>query len=611
MIVDQFEELYTLCQNIPQRQTFLEQLLAATSQDKIQVVLTLRADFLGYALAYRPFADALNSGNVMLAPMNHEELHSVITEPAKLLGVTLEPGLTERILADVGNEPGNLPLVEFALYRLWKEQENKQLTHRGYEKIGGVKQALAHHAQKVYEELSPQEQTIAQHLFLQLVQLGEGTDDTRRVVSQKDLFSNNYCDEEIVTVVQKLVKARLIVTRSPRLRLPPLVRGVREDQAVIDVSHEALIRHWEQLRTWLDASRESLLFQRKIETAAREWKRQGKKPDYLWQGKRLQEARDFVKKEGERFPLSEEAGVFVERSGKKQRRDRLRLIGFFLILPLIGTYFGYGEWRLSNYQELVRACTKEEFCTGRIHALEELVKARRSLKSTNLSNANLESANLNFANLESANLNHAKLNRAYLNSANLESANLNRANLERAYLNHANLESANLNHANLNRANLKSAYLYNAYLNRANLKSAYLYNAYLNRANLTFANLESAYLASAYLNRANFESAYLNRANFERTNLERAYLNRASLESVHLKSANLSDASLIDAENLTSQQIKSACNWEKAIYKGEFDEGQDKWIIDKEANQKYIEKLKADKASYPEKTPNCSQWETE
>ena len=208
LIVDQFEELYTLCQDISQRQAFLEQLLAATNQNNFKVLLTLRADFLGYALAYRPFTDALNSGNVMLAPMNTEELRSVITQPAELLGVTLEPGLTERILADVGNEPGNLPLVEFALYRLWKEQENKQLTHRGYEKIGGVKQALAHHAQKVYEKLSSQEQTIAQHIFLQLVQLGEGTEDTRRVVSQEDLFTKNHCDEEIITVVQKLVKAR-------------------------------------------------------------------------------------------------------------------------------------------------------------------------------------------------------------------------------------------------------------------------------------------------------------------------------------------------------------------------------------------------------------------
>ena len=507
LIVDQFEELYTLCQNPTQRQAFLEQLLSATNQDNFQLVLTLRADFLGYALAFRPFADALNSGNVMLAPMNQEELHSVITQPAELLGVTLEPGLTERILADVGNEPGNLPLVEFALYRLWKEQENKQLTHQGYEKIGGVKQALAHHAQNIYEDLSSQEQTIAQHIFLQLVQLGEGTEDTRRVVSQEDLFCNNYCDEEIITVVQKLVKARLIVTRR------------NQSEAVVDVSHEALIRHWQQLRTWLDASRESLLFQRKIETAAREWKRQGKKPDYLWQGKRLREAREFVRKQGERFPLSEEAGFFVERSGKKQRSYWFRLINFALILPLIGTYFGYREFRLNNYAKLVRECAGEEFCQGRIHALEELVKGKRTLKSINLANANLESAKLENANLISAKLENANLYRLALISATLISANL--------------------------------------------------YSAYLNGA----------------------------------------YLNGAYFESATLIDANLESATLIDAKNLTSQQIKSACNWEKAFYKGNFDEEQRRWIIDEEANQEYIEKLKADKASDPKNHVDCSRWE--
>ena len=584
LIVDQFEELYTLCQNPNQRQAFLEQLLSATNQDNFQVVLTLRADFLGYALTYRPFADALNSGNVMLAPMDEEELHSVITEPAKLLGVTLEPGLTERILADVGNEPGNLPLVEFALYRLWKEQKNKQLTHRGYEKIGGVKQALAHHADKVYEELSPQEQTMAQHIFLQLVRLGEDTQDTRRVVSQKDLFSKNHCDKEIITVVQKLVKARLIVTRSP---LNPVTEGGsrrREDQAVIDVSHEALIRHWQQLRTWLDASRESLLFQRKIETAAREWKRQGKNPDYLWQGKRLREAREFVKKQGERFPLSEEAGFFVERSGKKLRRDWVRLIVFLLILPLIGTYFSYREFRLNNYAKLVRACAGEEFCQGRIHALEELVKGKRTLKSINLANANLESATLTDANLESANL----------YSANLYSANLYSANLYSA-----NLYSANLYSATLIDANLNGAYLYNATLIDAKLENANLYSAHLESA-----NLENANLYSANFKDANLKGAYLISANLYSANLYSAYF-----ESATLIDANLYSATLIDAKNLTSQQIKSACNWEKAFYKGNFDEEQRRWIIDEKANEEYIKKLEADKASDPEKPVDCSRWE--
>ena len=608
LIVDQFEELYTLCQDIPQRQAFLEQLLSATSQENFQVVLTLRADFLGYALAYRPFADALNSGNVMLAPMNQEELRSVITEPAKLLGVTLEPGLTERILADVGNEPGNLPLVEFALYRLWKEQENKQLTHRGYEKIGGVKQALAHHAQKVYEELSSQEQTIAQHIFLQLVQLGEGTEDTRRVVSQEDLFNSNYCDEEIVTVVQKLVKARLIVTRSPLTPLSKAGSRRQGDKAVVDVCHEALIRHWQQLRTWLDASRESLLFQRKIETAAREWKRQGKNPDYLWQGKRLREARDFVKKEGERFPLSEEAKFFVERSSNKQRRDRVRAIGIFPILTLVAAYFSFQEWQLLSYEQVVRKCSGKEFCAGRIHALEELVKARRSLKSTNLSNANLIFANLNGANLIFANLNGANLNGANLNGANLNGASLNDANLRSASLNDANLRSASLRSASLRSANLNGANLNGANLNGASLRSANLNGANLNftnlnSANLIFANLRSAYLIGANLNGANLRSANLNSANLNFTNL-----NSANLIFANLRSAYLSDASLIDAKNLTSKQIKLACNWEGAYYEGKFDREQWKWVVDKAASQKYIEELEADKALDPKYTFDCSQW---
>ena len=197
LIADQFEELYTLCEQKTQQEIFLEQLLVATNQANCRLVFTLRADFFDYALAYRPFADVLQNNLVNLAPMNEQELRSVITESAKLLGVALEAGLTERILEDVGNEPGNLPLVEFALYLLWNQQENKQLTHRGYEQIGGVKQALTYHAEKVYQELSLQEQQIAQHIFLELVRLGEGTEDTRRVVLQQDLVTTNYGETEV------------------------------------------------------------------------------------------------------------------------------------------------------------------------------------------------------------------------------------------------------------------------------------------------------------------------------------------------------------------------------------------------------------------------------
>ena len=119
LVADQFEELYTLCQDVEERQVFLTRLLEAVNQTRnFNLVLTLRADFLGYALSYRPFADALQNADVKLGPMNRQELQDAVQKPAEKQGVKLEQGLTERILEAVGEEPGNLPLLEFALTQI-------------------------------------------------------------------------------------------------------------------------------------------------------------------------------------------------------------------------------------------------------------------------------------------------------------------------------------------------------------------------------------------------------------------------------------------------------------------------------------------------------------
>ncbi|NEQ86728.1 MAG: serine protease, partial [Moorea sp. SIO2I5] len=154
LIADQFEELYTLCKDKSERQIFLDIFLEGVNQtENLTLVLTLRADFCGYALSYRPFADALQDADRKLGPMNREELQKVIEKPAQLLGVRIESGLTERILEAVEDEPGYLPLLEFALTLLWAKQQNGQLTHQAYEDIGGVEKALAEYAEEQYQNL--------------------------------------------------------------------------------------------------------------------------------------------------------------------------------------------------------------------------------------------------------------------------------------------------------------------------------------------------------------------------------------------------------------------------------------------------------------------------
>jgi energy-coupling factor transporter ATP-binding protein EcfA2 len=243
LFADQFEELYTLCQDKEEIERFADALLAAVDQDNLTLVFTLRADFYGFVLGYRPFRDALQQFTPqLLSSMNREELQRAIEQPALKLEVQLEAQLTQRILDDVGNEPGNLPLLEFALTRLWSLQQRRLLTHQAYDEIGGVKKALANHAEQVYQQLNPTQQKQAQRIFVQLVRPGEGTEDTRRIATRAEVGDENW---GLVSYLAGYT-ARLVVTG----------RSEKSGEDTVEVVHEALIREWLTLREWMNANRQ-------------------------------------------------------------------------------------------------------------------------------------------------------------------------------------------------------------------------------------------------------------------------------------------------------------------------------------------------------------------
>ena len=584
LIADQFEELFTLCPEDKIRHSFLDLLLACfqSSPNNLQsppvLVTTMRADFLGKALAYRPLADVLSS-DIKLGAMNREELSDVVVKPAELLGVEFEAGLADRILDDVENEPGNLALLEFALTELWAEQTGNQLTHQAYENIGKVEGALAKYAEQKYQELKKNEQEQARQMFIKLVNPGEDNNDTRRRVNREQIGDNDW---DLVTRKHGLADNRLVVTSLSS-----------DERETLEVVHEALIRHWSRLKGWLNEDRENLKKQRQIEDTAQDWQASGKKTGYLLRKKRLKEAKNFQKEQQEEYPLSELAVSFFAESIKHQRRERIKSWGLFLIIPLIGTiiggYFVVKEISLNADKNLIRDCGGRVACDGRKKALSTLVEAKRRINIYDLEDIDLRGAFLEGANLSNADLNSTDLSNAKLFSANLEDANLEDANLSNADLEDANLEDADL----------RSANLFSADLNGANLNGADLNGADLRSANLNGANLNGADLRSANLNGAN-----LNGADLRSANLNGADLNRAGLNDADLRSANL-----IESENLTPFQIKLACYWKEAFYKGNFDLEKKQWIIDKTANQEYIEELKQDKTSNPKEPVDCSRWE--
>jgi WD40 repeat protein/serine/threonine protein kinase len=301
LVVDQFEELYTLCSNESIQHLFPTVLFEAIkdSRDRedltLTLVLTLRADFMGQALTDRPFADALQDADVKLGPMTRAELGRAIESPAAKKRVVFEAGLVDRILDDVGDEPGNLPLLEFALTLLWERRSGLRLTHSAYEAIGRVEGSLARYADEVYEQLTAEEQKQARRVFTQMVRPGEGTEDTRRLATRDEL------GEEDWHLAQRLADARLVVTS----------RGI-DGQETVEVVHEALIRGWGRLLGWMNAERAFRSWQERLRVALRQWEDNARDHGALLRGAPLAEAKEWLDQNPEN--LSEAEKGFVQAS---------------------------------------------------------------------------------------------------------------------------------------------------------------------------------------------------------------------------------------------------------------------------------------------------------
>ncbi|MEH2282177.1 MAG: pentapeptide repeat-containing protein [Nostoc sp.] len=545
LVVDQFEEAFTQCQDITKRQQFFECVLGALQRydNKLCLIITMRADFFGKCLEqdYGGLAKKIQEHLVTVTPMIREELETAIIKPAEQVNLAVEPELVSQMLADVENSPGSLPLLQYTLTELWQQRTEERLTLTTYSKLGGVRGTLQTRATEVYESLSLEEQQATKRIFLELTQLGEGTEDTRRQIVQRDLVTSQHSEALINKVIQRLADEKLVVTSTL------IEKGSGYSQvAVVDVAHEALIRHWSLLRKWIEESWDILRQKRKIEAAAIEWRDRGRLKDYLFQGKRLREVEDFQKQQTENLRLSDLSIEFIQVSVRQRRNNHFRSIAVFLIIPLgLSPYLGMvieKQIRISQLWQTVNAARGKEYSKARIQALEKLIQAGESLAKENFSGANLSGVNLSGASLSGANLSGVNLSDANLSSVNLSGASFSDADLTNANFIYANLSSANLSDAKLSGVNLIYANLSRGKFRDANLSGANLINANLSGADLSSANLKDANLVNADLSSADFSSA------------------------------DLSSAYLKHTKNLTPKQVKSANanSWKKAIYDEDF-----------------------------------------
>jgi class 3 adenylate cyclase/WD40 repeat protein/energy-coupling factor transporter ATP-binding protein EcfA2 len=301
LVVDQFEEVYTQCPDTERRHRFIEVVLGRRGP----VVIGVRADFYGEISSEPALAVAVAENQVLLGPMSDEELGRAISEPARLAGLRLEPGLLELVLRDVAGEAGALPLMSHALRETWERRNGRTLTVEAYHESGGVSSALAQTADAVVEALPAEQRPLLRSVFLRLTEIGGEVEDARRRVSLDELVPEGTSPQIVRALLRRLADARLITL----------------DEATAQVAHEVLIRRWPTLRRWLDEDREGLRLHRRLSHAAQLWDAAGREPADVYRGTRLDAAIEWARANSGELNQTERAflNASLEESVRAQR----------------------------------------------------------------------------------------------------------------------------------------------------------------------------------------------------------------------------------------------------------------------------------------------------
>ncbi|MEV5506653.1 nSTAND1 domain-containing NTPase [Streptomyces orinoci] len=303
VIVDQFEEIFTLCASARERARFVNVLITAcqAANSRTRVVIGVRADFYAHCAEYPELVEALREGQFLVGAMTTDELRQVINQPAVQAGCTVEGALLARIIADATGQANALPLVSHALRETWHRRRGNTLTLAGYEAAGGIQHALAHSAEAVHAKLSPHQRRLLRWIFLRLVALGEGTDDTKRRVPRADLDTTH---PDTGTVLDTLAQARLVTL----------------DTDTVEITHEALIQAWPRLRGWLNEDRAGLLIHQQLASATAAWEREHHDSGLLYRGGRLAAAREWAERHRGDAQLSSGVSAFLAASTRQERR---------------------------------------------------------------------------------------------------------------------------------------------------------------------------------------------------------------------------------------------------------------------------------------------------
>ncbi|MEV0319370.1 hypothetical protein ACIBKX_37975 [Streptomyces sp. NPDC050658] len=338
LVVDQFEEIFTLCQDPAERSEFIGLLLSARNPDsRLRVVIGVRADFYARCLEHEGLAALLGEASLPVGPMTADELREVIVKPAAAEGLIVERTLTARLIDEISGEPGGLPLLSHTLLETWRRRRGRTLTLEGYESTGGIHGAIAQSAEDLYTQLTPRQGETARRILLRLITPGQGTADTRRPVERAELATAD-CDPD--TVLQRLARARLVTL----------------DDDTVDLAHESLITAWPRLHGWIEDNRERLRRHRRLTDAAHNWQARDRDSGALLRGTELTEAQDAFRTPEQQDELTEMEGDFLHQSVRAEQRRSHRARSFtaalatLLVLALIAAGVAYQQRNAAEQQ---------------------------------------------------------------------------------------------------------------------------------------------------------------------------------------------------------------------------------------------------------------------
>jgi WD40 repeat protein/energy-coupling factor transporter ATP-binding protein EcfA2 len=356
LVIDQFEELFTQCENEDERAQFIAALVTAaqSTAGRMIVILTLRADFYGHCAAYPDLAALLSANQVLIGAMSMDELRRAVSMPAERVGLALEPGLVEMVLQDAQGEAGALPMVSHVMMETWKNRRGHWLKVDAYRAFGGMHQAIAITADTVYSAFSDIERERVREIFLRLTHLDENGaadeyHDTRRRIPLSDLIPANEDQQDTEHLLDILTNARLVVKDTGRGNSPE-----------IEIAHEALIRHWDRLRNWLNEDRDALRLRQGISEAARDWHNSGSDESLLnHRGARLELALSI--RVNPRHGLNSIEQAYLDnckalRERERQSSTRRRLYiaaGIFTAIILIMAILAGWGWTSSENSQLL------------------------------------------------------------------------------------------------------------------------------------------------------------------------------------------------------------------------------------------------------------------